>query len=529
MNVRTVVTADQASPQWWEPPEPSVDIDITVWEVPVIGPPFEQGQYGAAGLATDAHGELTHVFSLDAGIPDGTDFEVRANASRGVWNWQARDTFTVSVSAGLTMVLSIDRAEYLSGDTATVVSTVSGGTPPYTWLFEVRDATADSCPGGSLLAMSVRQSNQYSYSIPMDFEGTLCFVVTSYDAWGARVVSARAFDVVFGRLQVSAQPSEYVAGDMIGVTWSLTSNVLTSPTYFYEVLDADGNLLLAGIAIASLNFQTPDPASPAYTFRVTASQAGRTATGTATVTEASGFLLRLAFDRPAYAPGGAVRAHYTLTPRVQGTPPPTTFHLLYGLVSGPTQVLSTSAGEGDAVYALPVGDEGAQLFTMMEANTGALALEVIIVDGTPPRVEPPWAVEARVGSPITVRVNASDDRGLPRVVLRWSLGGTETSINMSGDGTGTFVATLPAPAQAGAELTLLATAEDLAGNAASAETVRVVIRAEEPTEPRMPASDLGTWIALGLAAVAVAVSLVAAVLTRRPKGPPAPPSPPPEG
>src|SRR3990170_4481423 len=261
--VTTVVAANQANPQWWEPPEPDVTIDISVWEIPTTGSPIEQSQYNAQNLVTDAHGRLTYVFKLDSGIADGTDFEVRANASRGVWNWEERDTFTVSVAAGLTMVLQFNRNEYQAGDQAQVTATVAGaGTAALTYIFEVRDSTSTGCPsGGPLLATDTRSTNTYTYTIPSNFEGDVCFRVVADDGAGNRATSSREFSVVFGWLLVNADRREYQAGQSITVTWEKKSTLMTSPEYFYQVWDENGNLVTSGTTGTgtSFPFAVPTP------------------------------------------------------------------------------------------------------------------------------------------------------------------------------------------------------------------------------------------------------------------------------
>ena len=400
--VTTVVTTNQASPSPFDPPEPNIDVSITVWQIMTPpNPPVERTQYrNTTALETDAHGQLTYVFKLDANIPSGTDFEVRASASHknGIWNWQALDTFTVSAAAGITQVLTFNQIEYQAGDTATVTSTVRGaGTAPITYIFEVRDTTSSFCsvliPAGTLLGTSTQAQSSYSYLIDRNFMGQICFRVTADDGQGNRVTSAQAFSVVFGWLLVNADRQEYNPTETVTISWELKSNRINpaAATYYFEVRDRDGNLVQSGTTGTGRTFQfpVPNPASPLYSFSVTATQDGRTVSGSVSLSQVRGFFITATFDRSSYSPGDDVHVHYKISARSADSILPSTFRITYGLLNGPpggsTRVLATGSAEGDLTYTVPKGiDEGAQIFIVGESNTGTQALETITVRGTDP-------------------------------------------------------------------------------------------------------------------------------------------------
>jgi hypothetical protein len=392
VDVSTLVSFDQTNPSPFDPPEPNINVDITVWELPPVGTPVEHQQYRSSSLVSDTHGQLTYVFKLDDNVL-GTDtsknFEVRANArhNNGIWQWEDRDTFTVSEAAGFTIVLQFNQDEYQADDTATVLAVVNPTTAGLTYIFEVRDTTNDFCtaafPDGGLLANDVRTTNSYSYQIPQNFDGQICFRVTADDGQGNRVTSARAFDVVFGWLLVNSDRREYRAGETVTFSWTLASNRITTPTYFWEVRDADGNLVRSGApgSARSYGFSVPSPASRFYTFTVTATQGGRAITGAITVSEVTGFFLTITFDRSLYGPGDTMTIHYTIARRGSQALP-STFVFSYGLINGPSRVVSTASATGDLSYAVPTGiDEGDQLFSIFEANTGTGAAEVVGIQG----------------------------------------------------------------------------------------------------------------------------------------------------
>lgn len=400
VDVTTLVSFDQTNPSPFDPPEPDINVDITVWEIPAAGAPIEHPLYAETGLVTDTHGRLTYVFKLDdnvLGTATSKNFEANASASHrnGIWQWEDRDSFTVNKAAGMSMVLEFNQDEYQADDTATVTAIVMPPTPGLTYAFEVRDTTSTFCtsafPTGALLATDTRSTNSYSYQIPRNFEGNVCFRVTADDGAGNQVVSAREFPVVFGWLLVNSNVREYNPGQTVTISWELASNRITTPTYFYEVTDADGNLVDSGTtgSARSFNFAVPDPASRFYDFTVTATQEGRTIAGAITLTEISGFFITITFDRSSYAPGDTMDIYYRITARGDAALP-STFTLTYGLTNGPAfggsfRVVSTASDRGSLAYTVPAGiDEGLQPFQVFESNTFTQATEIVTIRGTNP-------------------------------------------------------------------------------------------------------------------------------------------------
>lgn len=387
VDVHTVVTNNQPNPFPWDPPEPNIIVSISVWNT-TGATPVNESQYGASGMRTDAHGDLRYLFQLRPGIADGSTFEVRANAthSNQIWRWGAVDTFTVRDAAASTLELEFNRNEYQAGDTVEVKAVPSGyGTASLIYIFEVRDVTGSFCGafGMPLLAISTQTLDTYSYTIDDNFAGQVCFIVTVDDGQGSQDTRMRAFNVVFGWLLVNADRQEYGPGDRITVTWELVSIRIVQPRYFYEVLDAAGNLVTSGLAASSFRFTVPTTApSEWYTFRVTATEEGRAVSGSILVRERTGFFLTLTFDRSSYSAGDTIRAHYKISPRSTSSILPNTFVLSYGLLNGPSRTTSSPDREGDVTYVVPGGiDEGDQLFLAQESNTGAMVIEVISIRG----------------------------------------------------------------------------------------------------------------------------------------------------
>ena len=364
--------------------EPDVDIIIEVWDVTTTA--VERPQYGATGLTTDAHGSLSYLFQLDTTVADGAQFEVRVNATtqNEIWTDDDMDTFTISVAAGMTLVLSSNQDEYQADETATITAVVSGAAgATITYTYQVRD-----CSNFNLLAVQTvttsATTNSYSYSIPTNYAGAICVYVVVDDGAGNQAQDSLYLPVVFGWLLVNANPQEYSPGDRVTVTWTLESNVITDPTYFYEVEDDNGNLVTSGTAASSYVFAIPAQPSPGYMFRVTAYEDGLSLSGTIEVNRVQGFFLEISFDRASYAPGDTMNIHYEISAR--GTQPlPSVFSFRYGLWNAPSRYTQTSSASGTLTYTVPQGiDEGDQGFGIYEYNSPAGVDEIVTIRGTNP-------------------------------------------------------------------------------------------------------------------------------------------------
>ena len=356
-----------------------VDVTVTNQRTNLVEP-----AYGAVNLTTDIHGNVHHVFQLNTAIPDGTPFLVSAHGTfqNGPQN-TATDTFTVSSRAGMTIALTFDKSQYLSGDTATMTVDVSGSTGPFTYVSEARDSL------GNLLDRRTSSSNMYQYAIPRTFDGLITFYATADDGQGNRRTDFRTFTVLLGILVVNLDRSEYSGGDTVTASYALTVNpqVLTSPTYYYEILDVSRfpNILVkSGVATGSVSYQVPPVPASSYMFRVTVTDAGRALSGSATASLVSGVLLSLTFDRSSYNPGETMRIGYSLTPRGR-TALPSSFLFVIGMPGAPSKTVQTTASSGELTYTIPTGTNTGQVFVVVnELNTGAYAVEGVTVGQTNP-------------------------------------------------------------------------------------------------------------------------------------------------
>jgi hypothetical protein len=354
--------------------------------------------YGAQNLLTDSHGNLRHVFQLNTSIPDGTSFLVTASgvANNAVLS-SATATFVVNARAGMSIVLTFDKSQYLSGDTVRMTVDVSGSSGPFTYIYEARDASF----GGGLLARLTSSSKVYTYTIPTTFDGAISFWATADDGQGNRRTDVRTFTVLLGILAVNLDRTEYNGGDTVTASYSLTRNpqVLANPTYYYEIFDTSGTLVKSGVASGtSVAYQVPAVPSDRYMFRITATEAGRALSGSATANIVAGVLLSISFDRTSYNPGDTMRITYTLTPRGR-TALPASFLFFVGMPGVPSKTVQTTRSSGELSYTLPAGmNTGPQFLSVQEAYTGAYTVEGVTIGG----VNPLWADVAGIPAIVVV-------------------------------------------------------------------------------------------------------------------------------
>jgi len=382
-----IVTVDVSAKVTDFPPNPlspgaagvEVDIAVTDQSTGRVIP-----GYGASNLLTDSNGNLRHVFQLNSSIPDGTSFLVRADgvANNAVTAF-ATDTFVVNSRAGMTIAQSFDKTQYLSGDTVRMTVDVGGSAGPFTYIYEARDMS----PGGGLLDRQTSTLNGYVYVIPTTFDGPISFSALVDDGQGNRRFASRTFTVVIGILVVNLDRSEYNGGETVTASYSLKRNtgVFANPTYYYEIFDTSFILVKSGITTgANVQYIVPGVPSNSYTFQITATEAGRSLSGSATASIVSGVQLSLDFDRASYNPGETMRITYNLVARGR-TALPASFLFFVGMPGAPAKTVQTTQSSGVISYTVPVGmNTGAQFVTVQEFTTGAYAVEGVTIGSTNP-------------------------------------------------------------------------------------------------------------------------------------------------
>jgi len=189
---------------------------------------------------------------------------------------------------------------------------------------------------------------------------------------------------------VNLDRSEYSGGDTITAVYALTRNpaVMPTPTYYYEIIDTSripNVLVRSGVATAAtVSYQVPGVPATQYTFRITASEAGRSIQGSAIATVVSGVLLSISFDKPSYNPGDTMRIAYELRPRGL-TALPANFLFLIAMPGAPYKTVQTTASAGELTYTVPAGMNDGDLYVqVLEAYTGASTIEVVHIGGLNP-------------------------------------------------------------------------------------------------------------------------------------------------
>ena len=384
VDVWTKVTDFPGAPRSFDPAAEDVRVNITISDATTGA----STAYGASNLVTARDGRVRHVFQLNP-TPTAATYDVQASATaHDALNAAESASFDVQETPRLNAVLTLDRSNYVSGENARgTVAVDPAGNHTYQWL------VTDSATGNILYAAAGSVATA-SYAIPSDYTGTLEWEVTVNDGQGNTATDTVFASVAYGYLAMSASPFEYTAGESIAVSFSLRSQVITSPTYYYEVL-ADGvtvvwaGNLSAGTSGGSFTYLTPNPAAGSYTFVVTASQAGRTVRGQIGAAQAARVVLSISTDRASYLPGETIRISYGLT-AVGPVALPQSFAFFVALLGAAASGQATTSPSGELQLRVPANaNEGEQLLVVQELFTGAQAFETIRIGST----NPLWTTE----------------------------------------------------------------------------------------------------------------------------------------
>ncbi len=378
-------------------PGESVRVDVTIRidgeriagaEVDIIV--REEGDvedaYGADDLVTKSDGTVTHFFTLDTDIDDGTEFEIEAEARLEDVTVSKIAEFTVEEEAVglLEVTLKFDKNIYLTGETITAtaeVQTTGTTTADVNYRFWIRNSFT-----WDLIHWTIQDSNELQWTVPDDFSGTLYFRVDAKNSEGFDDWDSEYIGVVYGHLLVNADKKEYEAGDTITVSFELVTNVMTNPDFYYTV-EAAGLPIESGPA-GTEDFTFEIPAIPADTYRfvVTAIDEGYVVEGSDTSRLLAGFFMSFEFDKEAYSPGDTMTITYEIKARGDSTLPGT-FNITYGLMNAPPPMYSkqTTNAKGTLKYEIPDGiDEGHQLFGVSEGSTATAIESVYIRSGLNP-------------------------------------------------------------------------------------------------------------------------------------------------
>ncbi len=378
VSIWTKVTPNAANPRASDPAAPNLPVSVNVTD---LASGSIVSAYSATGLVTDASGFLNYVFQL-ASTPTTGSYEVDATATaHGTLSATNSATFNVQPTASLSVQLSLDKLQYLSGDSLPATAQVfSTGTPTLTYTWTVRDWST-----GIVLATKAGGASTYTYAIPTNYQGQLQVSVLVNDGNGTTASTSVLANVAFGYLALSLDKSQFNPGDTITASFSLQSNVITNPTYFWEVRDAGGATQASGsTTTGSATYTTPSPASQSYAFTVTASQNGRTVQASQTAFQVGGYFLSIGLDKPSYLPGDTITISYTVTKR--GTSVlPIQYRFYVSLFGSAFKYVDTTSATGTLTLAIPQGaPTGDMLLTVVELNTGASVQNVVHVGAVNP-------------------------------------------------------------------------------------------------------------------------------------------------
>src|SRR5207247_3398693 len=165
----------------------------------------------------------------------------------------------------MTVTVALDKAAYLSGDTAKASAIVYRTPVPanYTYTWTARDTffrVLNTTAGGAT----------YSYPIPLNYTGRINVDARVDDGQGSIVTGRQTASVVLAVMALRLDRGEYNPGETITASYSVASHVIQRPTYDYEVDDTATIVLSGTTNQSSFSFATPNPASRTSAFPVTA-------------------------------------------------------------------------------------------------------------------------------------------------------------------------------------------------------------------------------------------------------------------
>ncbi len=276
----------------------------------------------------------------------------------------------------MTVTVALDKAAYLSGDTAKANAIVYRTPVPanYTYTWTVRDTffrVLNTTAGGAT----------YSYPIPLNYTGRITVDARVDDGQGSIVTGRQTASVVLAVMALRLDRGEYNPGETITASYSVASHVIQRPTYDYEVDDTATIVLSGTTNQSSFSFATPNPASRLYAFHVTAREGANSTSASVSINQASGVFLGVSFDKSSYVPGEIIHAHLSVTPKgATALPIQFSWTLSLGLAfaGAPTASAITTMPETDLYLQVPQGlGTGDLLIVATESSTGTFQYQTV--------------------------------------------------------------------------------------------------------------------------------------------------------
>ena len=309
--------------------------------------------------------------------------------------------FTVCPLVAIYPELNFDRESYLSDqEIHLAVNVIQSGkitaTPPFTCDYNIVYETG--------YKTETNLGVSYTFDIPREFAGEITFSVKVKDSAKPPHEGTASADVhVFhGIVLLYVDRTEYKASDTVTYTYSLVTQTMTSPSYYYEIVDPQGNLVTnSGNATRTTDggvIKFSIPANPAeyYECTVFAVQGSLKAEGFIRISRSDAYLLILEVKTSSkyvtcsYAPGDRITVHYEIT-STGNLKLPQCFDIMYGLSELSPHVLSTQKASGDLVYTIPKdASDGQDSFMIIATSTDfynssffVISSELVYIDSTP--------------------------------------------------------------------------------------------------------------------------------------------------
>jgi hypothetical protein len=283
----------------------------------------------------------------------------------------------IQPTAAMTVTVVLNQAGYLSGDTATSTAVVYRTPAPgnYTYTWTIRDNFF------RVVNTTTNAGATFTYKIPIAYTGLQYFEATVDDGQGLIITSRTSAIVSRAIMSLRLDRGDFSPGDTIAATYSVSSHVITQPTYDYEVDDITGTIVLSGNTNGTFfSYRTPNPASRTYVFRVTARQGPNSTMSQVSISQTSGFVLGAIFDKAAYGPGETIRAHLGVVAR-GSTALPIQFSwvLAFGPgFGGSTVSATTTVPEVDLTLLVPTSlGSGDILMIGQESSTGTFTYRTV--------------------------------------------------------------------------------------------------------------------------------------------------------
>jgi hypothetical protein len=287
----------------------------------------------------------------------------------------------IQPTAAMTVTVVLSQAAYLSGDRASATAVVYRTPAPvnYTYTWTVRDTIFR-------VLNTTTTGARFSYAIPLTYTGLLYFEARVDDGQGLIITSRTSAPISLAVMSLRLDRGDFTPGDTIAASYSVSSRVITRPTYDFEVDDSTGTIVYSGNTNGTFfSYRTPSPASRTYMFRVTARQGTNATTAQVSISQASGVALGVIFDKAAYGPGETIRAHLGVVPRgATALPIQFTWTLSFGAPFGGSSVSAiTTVPEVDLTLPVPSNlGSGDILMFAQESSTGTFTYRSVHIGTT---------------------------------------------------------------------------------------------------------------------------------------------------